>query len=386
MKTKLLTHELINELLSVTKAPCISLYMPTHRIHPENTQDPIRYKNLVKQVKESLTEKYSTTETESLLKNFEALVTDHEFWNHTLDGLCVVGSSELFEVIHLQLPVEELVMVADSFHTKPLRHILQSGDRYQVLALTMDGMHLYEGNRHSLVEINLPDDLPKTITEALGLELTEKHSTVASYGGVGGSSTTMHHGQGGKKDEVDNDAERYFRQVASDVYDRYSKPSGLPLILAALPEHHSLFYQVNKNPFLLPKGIEINPQSVSIQKLAELSWEVMQPFYLKKLEGLAAKFNHAKANGSGSDTMEEVIEAAEASRVDTLFIEAHRVLAKRIRNKVTGTFEATDLTQPVLDDELNGVGELVRKMGGTVVIIPKDQMPTNTGLAAIYRY
>jgi len=386
MKVKLLTQELINELLTVPEAPCISLYMPTHRIHPENAQDPIRYKNLVKQVKESLTEKYPTAETETLLKDFEALVNDHDFWNHTLDGLCVLGSSKLFEVIHLQLPVEELVMVTDSFHTKPLRHILQSGDRYQVLALTMEDMHLYEGNRHSLFEIKLSDDLPQTITEALGEELTEKHSTVASYGGVGGSSTTMHHGQGGKKDEVDNDSERFFRQVASDVYERYSKASGLPLLLAALPEHHNLFNQVNKNPFLLPNGVEINPKSVSMEKLAELSWEVMEPVYVKKLESLAERFNQAKANGLGSDTLEEVIEAAEASRVDTLFIEAHRVIAKRIRNKVTGTFETIDLTQPVLDDELDGVGELVSKMGGTVVIIPKEQMPTQTGLAAIYRY
>ncbi len=386
MKVKLLTQELIKELLAGTEAPCISLYMPTHRTHPENAQDPIRYKNLVKQVKESLTEKYPTAETETLLEQFEALASDHDFWKHTLDGLCVMGSSGLFEVIRLQLPAEELVMVADSFHTKPLRHILQSGDRYQVLALTMDDMHLFEGNRHSLFEIELSDDVPQTITEALGTELTEKHSTVASYGGVGGGSTTMHHGQGGKKDEVDNDSERYFRQVASDVYDRYSKPSGLPLLLAALPEHHSLFNQVNKNPFLLPNGIEINPQSVSIEKLAELSWEIMEPEYVMKLEGLAEKFNQAKANGLGSDTMEEVMEAAEASRVDTLFIEAHRVIAKRLRNKVTGTFEATDLTQPVLDDELDGVGELVSKMGGTVLIIPKEQMPTQTGLAAIYRY
>jgi len=386
MKNKLLNQELIKELLAVTEAPCISLYMPTHRTHPENAQDPIRYKNLVKQVKESLTEKYPTSETETLLQNYEELVNNQDFWKHTLDGLCVLGSSEIFEVIHLQLPVEELVMVADSFHTKPLRHILQSGDRYQVLALTMNDIHLFEGNRHSLFEIELSDDVPQTITEVLGKELTEKHSTVASYGGVGGESTTMHHGHGGKKDEVDNDTERYFRQVASDVYDRYSKPSGLPLLLAALPEHHSLFNQVNKNPFLLPIGIEINPQSVSMEKLAELSWEVMQPFYVKKLEGLAEKFNQAKANGLASDIIEEVIDATEASRVDTLFIEAHRVLAKRLRNKVTGTFEATDLTQPVLDDELDGVGELVSKMGGTVVIIPKDQMPTNTGLAAIYRY
>jgi hypothetical protein len=386
MTEKLLTRKLINELLSEEEAPCISLYMPTHRSHPENLQDKIRYKNLVKQVKESLAEQYPTAEIHKLLESFATLASDGEFWNHTGDGLAVLCSPKLFEVISLPMPVEELVIVSDSFHTKPLRNFLQSADRYQVLALSLDAIHLFEGNRHSLVEINLPDDFPKTIEETLGDELTEKHSTVASYGGVGGNSTTMHHGQGGKKDEVDSDAERFFRVVAASVYDRYSKQGALPILLAALPEHHHLFHQVNKNPLVLPNGIEINPQSVSIEKLAQVSWEAMRPVYAEKLETLAEKFNQAKAGELGSDHIDEVIEAAEAGRVEILLIEAHRIIASRLRNKVTGTFEMTDVTQPVLDDQLDHVSELVSKTGGSVVIVPKEQMPSQTGLAAIFRY
>ena len=381
-----LTKDLIHELLAVSEVPCISLYMPTHRSHPEKMQDVIRYKNLVRQVEESLTEKYPDADVRKLLKPFHTLAGDSDFWNHNSIGIGVLCAPGLFEVIRLQTPVKELVIVADNFHTKPLRHYLQSADRYQVLTLTMDDIHLFEGNRHSLLEIALPDDFPKTITKALGEELTNEHITAASYGGVSGESSSMHHGQGGKKDEVGIDAERFFRIAAAAVEDRYSQPGGLPLLLAALPEHHHLFGQVNKNPHLLDKGIEINPQSVSIEKLAEMSWEVMQPVYLKKLEALAGKYHQAISGGLGSDDIEEVTEAAEAGRVDTLFIEAHRVIAGRLRNKVTGTYQVTDNTQPMLDDQLDDVGVLVYKMGGTVVIIPKEQMPADKGLAAIFRY
>jgi len=386
MTTKLNTQELIQELLSEKVAPCVSIYMSTHRSHPENVQDTIRYKNLVKQVKESLEEKYPTSEINKLLEPFETLTNDNEFWKHTSDGLGVLGSLGRFEVIHLNMPVEELVIVSDSFYTKPLRHTLQSADNYQVLALSLDALHLFEGNRHSLTEIKLPDDFPKTIKEALGEELTDKHTTVASYGGVGGNSSKMHHGQGGKSDEMDSDTERFFRVIAAVVYERYSKNSELPLILAALPEHRSLFNQVNKNPLVLPQGIDVNPQSLSIEKLAHLSWEAMRPIYEEKLGVLVGKFNQAKSNGLGSDNMDEVLEAAEAGKVDTLLIEAHRVISKRLRNKVTGTFKMKDLTQPALDDQLDVVGELVIKMGGSVVIIPTEQMPSQTGLAATFRY
>jgi len=385
MTPQVLTRELIHELISATELPCISLYMFTHRSHPENIQDTIRFKNLVKQVNESLSPDYPAGEIEKLLEPFHELATNSGFWNHTSDGLAVLRSPTRFEVIRIPMPVEEVVIVSDSFHTKALRHFLQSADRYQVLGLTMDTVQLYEGNRHSLVEVDLPDDFPKTMAEALGEELTEKHSTVASYGGVGGDSANMHHGHGGKMDEVDSDAVRFFRVVSAAVYDRYSKPGGLPLILAALPEHHYLFNQVNKNPMLLDDGIDINPRSVSTEKRAQLSWDVMQPVYLQKLETLAGKFNQAKAVGSGSDNIEEVIEAAEAGRVDTLLIEANRIIAKRLRN-VNGTFKVTDVTQPKADDLFDDIGQLVNKMGGTVVIVPKELMPVHTGLAAIYRF
>ncbi|NLG74831.1 MAG: hypothetical protein GX535_01195, partial [Xanthomonadaceae bacterium] len=39
--------------------PCLSLYQPTHRSFPDNRQDSIRFKNLVRQLQQSLAERYS---------------------------------------------------------------------------------------------------------------------------------------------------------------------------------------------------------------------------------------------------------------------------------------------------------------------------------------
>jgi len=383
---QLLTKELIQELLSAEQNPCISLYMPTHRSHPENLQDPIRFKNLVRQLEESLRQKYSGNEAKEHLEPFHMLADDGEFWNHTLDGLAVFSATGLFKIIGLRETVDELAMVADSFHTKPLRYYLQSVDRYHVLGLTLHDIRLFEGNRHSLEEIELTPDTPKTITDALGDELTDKHSSVASYGGVGGESTSMHHGHGGYKEEAEIDAERFFRVIADVIYENYSKPTGWPLILAALTEHHNLFHKVSKNPFLLPKGIAINPTSLSTDKLIGMAWEIMEPAYLLKLDSLAERFGQAKASGKGSDDYKEVAVAAVEGRVDTLIVEADRIIAARITNLVTGNTQKKDIQNPYVDDLLDDMGELVTKMGGEVVVLPAVKMPSHTGLAAIYRY
>ena len=62
---------------------------------------------------------------------------------------------------------------------------VQSADRYQILGLNRQAIKLFEGNRDALDEVELAQGVPRTLTEALGEELTEPHHTVASYGGGG---------------------------------------------------------------------------------------------------------------------------------------------------------------------------------------------------------
>ena len=372
-------------LLEACEPPCLSLYQPTHRHRPENQQDPIRFGNLVKALEESLQQKYPRREIQTLLDPFLALAEDRDFWEHTLDGLAVLGARGMFRAYRLQRPVAELAIVADSFHTKPLLRMLQSADRYQVLGLSRREIRLFEGNRDSLDEIEPAHGIPRTITEALGEELTEPHQTVASYGGVGGSLPAMHHGHGGKESEVDIDAQRFFRAVDRGILEHHSRPSTLPLILATLPEHRQLFHQVSHNPFLTDGGIDIHPDALSGDELRRRAWQVVEPHYLERLAALVEEFGRAKAEDLGRGDVADVAKAVVGGRVATLLIEADRQIPGRI-DAATGDIEFGDLADPEVDEVLDDLGELTLKMGGQVVVVPTEQMPTDTGLAAIYRY
>jgi len=381
----LLTNEFRASLLSAHESPCLSLYQPTHRHHPGNQEDPIRFRNLVKQLDQSLQKKYSTEEIRPLLEPFEALSRDHDFWNHTTDGLAVFGAPGLFQVFGLQRTTRELAVVADSFHTKPLLSFLQSADRFQVLALNLHEIKLFEGNRDALDEIALASGVPRTLTEALGEELTDPHQTVASYGGTGGASVAMRHGHGDKKDEMDIDTERFFRIVDRAILESHSQPSGLPLILGALPEHHGHFRKQSQNPFLLEEGIKIHPDALQKAEFRERAWNIFQPRYQAKLAALADEFAVAKSKGLGQEDVKQLAEAAAAGRIATLLVEADRQIAGRI-DGATGQVEFKDVNHPEADDLLDDLGELVLKTGGRVVVVPADQMPTTTGAAATCRF
>jgi hypothetical protein len=380
-----LTDELPTELPVSHDAPCLSLYQPTHRHHPDNQQDVIRFKNLVKQLEQSLRQKYSTREIRPLMEPFQDLERRHDFWNHTQDGLAILAAPDLFRIYRLQRPVAELAIVADSFHTKPLLRITQSADRYQVLGLSRGAIKLFEGNRSALDEIDLDPGVPQTITDALGDELTEPHQTVSSYGGVGGSAGAMRHGHGGKKDEIDNDAERFFRAVDRSILERHSRPSGLPLILAALPEHQGVFEKISNNPFLLPERINVYPDAVSIDRLRELAWNAVEPRYNARLTQVIDEYEQAKPKGLASDELAEIASAAAFGRVMTLLVEADREIPGHL-DSATGHIEFANLSDPQIDDLLDDLSEKVLEKGGQVVVIPAERMPTKEGAAAIYRY
>jgi hypothetical protein len=371
-------------LLASHEPPCLSLYQPTHRAHPDKQQDPIRFRNLVKELELSLAQKYSGRESAPILRPFRDLAENGEFWNHALDGIAIFATSDLFKVYRLQRPVKELVVVADSFHTKPLMRILQSADRYHVLGLNREEAILFEGNRYALDEIELAPGFPRTAADVVGVKEGEPERKKRAYGREGPGLTTRH-GTDVRQDLVDNETERFFRAVDEAVLDHYSRPSGMPLLLAALPEHHHLFRAVSRNQFLLPETIDTYPRALSLDQLRERAWQLLLPRYLERLSGLIDQFGASRAEDRSGADLAEIARAAVGGRISTLLIEADRVIPGRFDSK-TGAIEFAPLDDPGVDDLLDDLGEYTVKTSGEVVIVPAERMPTNTGIAAIYRF
>lgn len=364
------------------KPPCLSLYQPTHRQHPENAQDAIRFRNLVKEMGESLRQKYPASEIRAFLQPFEALAEDQAFWNHTADGLAVLSAPGLFRVYKLQRPVAELVVVADSFHTKPLMRMTQSADRYQILALSRNTFKVFEGNRDVLDEISVIEEVPQTAAELLRKEADAREGAHRTYGPGGDAAR---HGTDVKQDAADRDIEQFFRAVDQAVLQHYSQPSGLRLMLAALPEHHHRFHSISRNPLLMKEALDVHPDDLSLDALRERAWQLMQPYYLERLADLVEAFGTATANEQGADDLGAIAKAAIAGRIATLLIEADRLIPGRI-DGASGEISTDDLSNPEVDDVLDDLGVHVLKGGGEVVVVPAERMPTKTGAAAIYRF
>lgn len=385
-----LTTDVLQELIKGDDPPCISLYQPTHRANPDALQDPIRYRNLLREAERSLREKYSGREVKPLLEPFQALADDLHFWQHQREGLAILASAARFDVFQLHRPVKELVDVADSFHLKPLLRMVHSVDQCQVLCLDRHEAKLFEGNFDALDEVDT-GDMPTTITTALGDQLTEPHQNVGVYGKHAGTGHLAHGGPasfpglGGRNDEAEKDMERFFRVIDREVLDRFSRPSGLPLILVALPENQAEFRRVSRNPFLQPEGVEKHPVSLTLDQLRAEVWRVVEPKYLARLAQLTDEHRAAAARGLAASDLNDVAQAAAAMRIGWLLVEADRVIPGRF-DPATGDVQPGRLADPEIGDVIDDLAEMVLRTGGEVLVVPADRMPTDTGMAATFRH
>lgn len=83
--------------------------------------------------------------------------------------------------------------------------------------------------------------------------------------------------------------------------------------------------------------------------------------------------------------MTQVAEAAANGRVDTLLLDPNTHVRGTV-DRDSGQVQSVERNDAKSDDLLDDTAEIVLRNGGQVLVLPPEMMPTDTGLAAIFRY
>jgi hypothetical protein len=361
--------------------------MPTVRLgRPQSSENYRTFEGLIQRAEQQLRQGYPAHKTDTLVHPLRRLLDDQPFWEQPAGGLAVFASPDFFHVQKLDRAVPEHVAVADSFHLKPLIRAQQFTGKYQVLCLSQRNVRLFEGNQDRLEPVELRN-VPRTTGEALSIQINEAVTTDASAptGETRHDAKAKYQTTAEKVSVDDNDLEQFFRSVDQALWTNHSRAAALPIILCALEKYHPLFHSISKNPNLIQEGIVVNPDAVAVERLREEAWRIVEPYYQEQVQRLIESYQMARAKEQGSEDLKQVAEAATFSRVGTLLVDADKHVGGRI-DPASGRVEFGDMTQPDFDDLLDDIAEKVIKTGGQVMVMPSQQMPTETGVAAIYRF
>jgi len=374
-----IVKEFPHPMMEKGKRPVISIYVDTHIKKPDRLENPIRFKNLVKEVQASLKDK-EFKGFKDLFSLFKEMEEDALFWEGATESLAILGDEEECIVYKLPVNVKSLAIVSDSYYIKPILRSFQSYGHYHVLGLNRDSFILFEADRYGIQGIPV-DQKDSTMEGVLGTEKTAPHLSVASIGG----DQSMYHGHGGAKDERKVDQEKFFRHVDAFILEQYSKTNKIPLILVGLDEHQGEFRKLSKNNYLIAEGIKIDVDSLDKKSLHEKVQAVMKELFKKELKERIDVFSEAHAKDLGSDDLIQIGRAIAEGKVATLYLEENTV-HPGLFDPNLGSIVQGQIEDPRIGDVYDDMAEVVLSRGGEVLILENEKMPTERDIAAVYRY
>ena len=366
---------------------CVSLYMPTHRMGREQQQDPIRLKNLLAEAETKLLANgIRRPETQKLMDPAEQLLWNRNFWQHQSDGLAIFLAKDLCTIYRLPATFEEFVIIANSFHIKPLLPLLGRVGTFYVLALSMNNVRLFQGTPDTISEITL--DFPTNMEEALWTDDPEKylnlHSSRKTTNATRGGAPVFHGHN--ISDEEKTSILRFFQSINQGLSNLIDDKT-IPMVLAGVDYLLPIYREASTYQNILEDGVVGNPDRENLKELHEQAWNIARPLFEESQKKAYEKFEQLRGQQSdlAAADLETAVKAARFGQVETLFVPLGVQAWGRYdadKNQVIRASEPGAEFEDLLDI---AAAETILN-SGQVFAIPGEQMPGDGEVAVILRY
>jgi hypothetical protein len=374
-----LSRDVVKTLMEKQEGLCVSIYMPTHRRGTETQQNQIRFKNLLRKTEEKLMESdLRPQEAREFLKPAQELLGEAPFWQNQSDGLAIFLSALSFDFFRLPINFDELVIVTDRFHIKPLIPVISGDINFYILAITQKNVRLIECSRYSAEEVDL-ENIPENVAELFRFDILEKELQF---------HTRMHsaavQGHGGGSDDQKDDVLRFFQQVDRGLR-KVTQIKHSPLVFAGVDYLYPIYKEANTYPRLADRWISGSPEGSSAEDLHGQAWDIVEPFFETEKEEALQQYKLYSGTGRASADIKEIVQAAYHGRAGILFVavglqewgifdpDTDEVLLQQ-----EATFGNTDL--------LDFAAVRTISNGGTVYAVNPKEVPDDAPMAAVFRY
>lgn len=376
----LFTKEDLKTLMRNRQRPAISIYLPTQR--GETKESRIRWKNCVSDAEKRLVAQgMRSPEAKELLAPAHELSADSSFWQHQSDGLACFLAPEFFRVYRLPVALDEIVVTANEFHIKPLLPLLSGDGYFYVLALSQNCVRFLQGTRDSIRAIDLKG-VPANQEEALRRhDVDEPLVFHTPHPGGTGDRGAMFHGHGVGIDDAKDDTLRYFQQIDHGLHP-HLRTERAPLVVAAVDYLVPMYRKVNRYPHLLEKGILGNPDHLSDQELHDRAWTLVEPHFQEARAKAIAQYHQLDGTGRTCSEPEEILTAAHAGQVETLFAAVDKEQWGRF-DADTEQIVKHEQEEPGDEDLVNHAVIDTLRHGRIVHAVKLQNVPGNHPLAAV---
>lgn len=356
---------------------CVSLFMPVATIDPQKNR--IRLRNLRFEAERKLLElDVDPTKVHRMLAPFDLIIENTGFWANRKSGFAAFVTNESFVWYSVPYDLQELVVVTDRLHLKPLLHRVAESESSYLLTLSQKHIKFYEFSKWGLHEILLRG-MPRSIY--LGEEDNEGSALQMHSAGSG---PAIFHGHGTNQNKKKARIDNTLRKVNKIVAD-FLKNEDAPLVLAGVTFLHGNYQEVNTYPNLVKDGIAGNVDKLDPTELLVKALALVDPIFDNDRRSALEAFKEKFGTGLASENLIEVFGAAIAGRIETLFVP--------VGKQQWGSFDLTKMELNIHERQRPGDKDLLCVVstktlikGGKIFAVQPEQMPGKSNVAAVLRY
>jgi hypothetical protein len=351
------TAEVFNH--QAMSSPCVSIYLSQ-----EGSQNSLRreakLKNLFKEAHGLMVRDLGASRAQGRIASMEEALYS---WlpGHPNQGFGYFSSDDINGYVSFPWRGPDFVVVATSFHTKPLIRWLQDPRRFYLLTLSRGGVKLFSGDAKTLSCIEtfmISDEDEKFIQKDYGYSIENRQK------------------------RKENDAiQKHFKEVARKLQ-RYFDRERMPLIIGG-PTHLRKAFQKNFfYPYLIDEALDGIFDSFTTEKLQDLAIKTVSSHIEREQIKVVESFkrNHAVTS------LDQITRAALEGRVERLLV-AEDEQIWGILDEQKGLVQAARRQRNTKDDDiLDDLSEQVLSCRGEVFVIPQEKMPKDSQVCALLRW
>lgn len=365
----------LKQLRSISANPAVSVFVKTHRTHPQNEQDPIALKNQLAELKNRLENEHDKRTSDAILAKIDGVLDgiDH---NYNLDSLAIFATQDKAKLLRLPFEATERVIIGEKFATRDLMRQLSQAVHYYVLVITSETARLIEGVDGRLVKEIGGDSVRQE-------QMSELHFPI--------KNTTLP--TGSKADKTgSSDDDKYLKEFMNRVdksLQAFVKIDPLPVILVGDSRTMGFYEQVCDNPSVIIAKVDklSNLKDGKPDDIIAGVQEVVNAWREQGFDEALGDLAKARNDKMVRTDLQQIYRSAlEGNAVALLVRQGHIVPAIIDEQKASLQVSDDATAHGVNDDAVAHIIELVAHHGGQVVFLPKDKMDDKEPIALITRY
>jgi len=348
-----------SELQRFRGTACVTITLKTHRTHPENKQDSIQLKNLIKTAERRLAEEYDQSVASERVAQLEKLAEQIDF-DRNLDGLLLVAGENFGELVPLPIDVENRVVIDDNFATRELVRALHSQSAYYVLVLSQKQVRLI---------LAYGDRVARELGAPFPMQNDTLHPDSREEAAVGN-----------RQDQL---VEEFFNRVDKQVQ-KSIKAQPHPIVIASDRRNFDYFQKVADKDLCLAH-LNGSYETARDHEIVSLAWARVRDALAERNAARLEELKQAVSQQRFTSDLSEIWQAIQAGRGRTLFVERGYFQPARIENGQVIPEEAPDSAE-VLDDVVDEMVEANVQFGGDTVFVDPGQLQEFQKVALVTRY